>query len=68
MRPVLALALLLLLAACTVGAPIRSPSDGPTRPQGGGSAASRGPLYCQTVPADLSERDDWNRICGGGFR
>ena len=49
--PVLLFAAALALAACTVGNPIRSESSGPERSQGGGSAGSRGPLYCQTVPA-----------------
>lgn len=63
MKPLLVLLATLALAACTVGAPIRQESEGPARSQGGGSAASRGPLYCQTVPQDLSARGDWNRIC-----
>ncbi|MER2509398.1 hypothetical protein [Amaricoccus sp.] len=53
----------LLLAACTVGSPIRQESPDTGRSQGGGSAGSRGPLYCQTVPADVSARSDWYRIC-----
>ncbi len=56
----------LLLTACTVGIPIRQPSEGASRSQGGGSAGSRGPLYCQTVPADISARSDWERLCFPG--
>jgi hypothetical protein len=31
----------------------------------GGSAGSKGRLYCQTLPKDLNERDNWNRLCSG---
>lgn len=49
-----------LLAACNAQAVNGPPGiDDP----GGGAAATKGPLYCQTVPKSIYDRAEWNRVC-----
>ncbi|MER2509397.1 hypothetical protein [Amaricoccus sp.] len=50
----------LLLAACDAKAVNGPPGiDDP----GGGAAANKGALYCQTVPTNIYDRAEWNRVC-----
>jgi hypothetical protein len=47
-------ALALLLAACDTGtAPVPS----------GGSAGSMGESYCETVPTNPDDLEQWNQLC-----
>ena len=36
----------------------------------GDSAGSAGPLYCETVPSNPDDKEEWNPLCaaGGGRR
>ncbi|MFO1105535.1 MAG: hypothetical protein U1E34_05505 [Amaricoccus sp.] len=50
----------LLLAGCNAKAVNGPPGmDDP----GGGAAATKGPLYCQTIPKNIYDRAEWNRVC-----
>ncbi|TPE53106.1 hypothetical protein [Amaricoccus solimangrovi] len=49
------------LAACAQITPVTD-ADRQT-PNRGGSAGQMGPGYCQTLPADVSDRMQWNQLC-----
>lgn len=49
-------ALLLALGACT------GPGAEPPAPSGG-SAGAEGPAYCETVPTNPDDMEDWNQLC-----
>ena len=51
----------LLLGACANVTPVTNETR--QVPTMGGSAGQMGPGYCQTLPADVSERQQWNQLC-----
>jgi hypothetical protein len=51
----------LLLSACANVTPVTD-STRQTPPRGG-SAGQMGPGYCQTLPADVNDRMQWNQLC-----
>lgn len=53
--------ILLVLGACS------GPGDEQPAPSGG-SAASEGPGYCETVPTNPDDMADWNQLCSPGRR
>lgn len=55
-------AFLLALAACN-GAPTPTAEDAAAP---GDSAGSAGPGYCETVPANPDDMEQWNKLCSAG--
>jgi hypothetical protein len=51
----------LLLCACANVTPVTN--ENRRTPNMGGSAGQMGPGYCQTLPADVSDRLQWNQLC-----
>jgi hypothetical protein len=51
-------ALLLALSACQTTAPTAQDVAAP-----GDSAGSAGPAYCETVPSDPDDMEQWNELC-----
>ena len=54
-------ALLLALAACQTTAPTAEDAADP-----GNSAGSAGPAYCETVPSNPDDMEQWNQLCSPG--
>ncbi|HET9067237.1 MAG TPA: hypothetical protein VFN28_01240 [Amaricoccus sp.] len=54
-------ALLLALAACQSAAPTAEDAAAP-----GDSAGSAGPAYCETVPSNPDDMEQWNKLCSPG--
>ena len=54
-------ALLLALSACQTTAPTAQDVAAP-----GDSAGSAGPGYCETVPSDPDDMEQWNQLCSPG--
>ena len=54
-------ALLLALAACQTTAPTAQDVADP-----GDSAGSAGPAYCETVPSNPDDMEQWNQLCSPG--
>jgi len=52
---------ILLLAACNTTAPMGAPD--PDMEASGGSVGERGDAYCESVPNDPTEIEDWNNQC-----
>lgn len=51
----------LLLGACANVTPVTS--ENRQTPTSGGSAGQMGPGYCQSLPANVSDRQQWNNLC-----
>ena len=54
-------ALLLALSACQTTAPTAQDAAAP-----GNSAGSAGPAYCETVPSNPDDMEQWNELCAPG--